>query len=474
MPDLELPRKLGPLITTPKRFKVIYGGRGGGKSQGIAKILLMKAQTEGLKIGCFREFYKSIEDSVYSLLLSEIDKLELQGFSHTNSTIRESINGGEFKFDGLARNPTSIKSKEGFNIFWVEEAQTLSKISLELLTPTLREAGSECWFSLNPSSSADPVSQRFLKPFESELLEHGFYEDDEHLIIKINYQDNPWFPNELEMERKGDEERLSKAEYDHKWLGYYNDSVDNAIIPSEWFDAAIDAHVKLGFEPVGQIVASLDPSDQGNDAKGYALRHGSVFLDIDYKEDGDFIDGFRWGMDKALEANADLFTWDGDGIGAGGKLQVQQALDGKSITYQMFKGSETADNPDEYYLATDNDSHESSRTNKQIFKNKRAQYAWMLRDRFFNTYRAVHKGEYIDPDKMISLSSSIPRLNEIRAEFCRIPRKMNPNGQIQIMSKPEMKKMGIESPNMFDAAMMALVTSAEDDNPMSLNFRSEF
>jgi len=468
MPKLKIPKKLEPLLK-PKRFKIIYGGRGGAKSVSVADILLMKAQTEGLKIGCFREFQNSIDDSVHALLLSEINRVKFTGYNSTNSTI-STVNNGEFKFGGLARNPDSIKSKHGFNIFWVEEAQTISYKSLELLTPTLREAGSECWFTLNRGSSADPISERFLKPFEKELLEHGYYEDDLHMIIEINYTDNPWFPIELEQERVSDVDRLTAAEYRHKWLGEYNDSVDNAIIPVEWFDAAIDAHKKLGFEPLGQKIVAYDPSDEGADAKGYALRHGSVFLDIDYKDDGDFVDGFRWGLEKAVNSAADVFTWDADGMGAGGKLQVQQALDGKHINYQVFKGSETADRPDDYYLANESDTTESARTNKQTFKNKRAQHYWMLRDRFYNTYRAVHKGEYVDPDTMISLSSQIPKLNEIRAEVCRVPKKVNTNGLIQIMSKPEMLKLEIKSPNMADSMMMSMIHHEPKVKARKMNF----
>lgn len=457
MPNLEIPEKLAPLLQKPKRFKIIYGGRGGGKSISVADILLMEAQTQGLKIGCFREFQNSIEDSVHALLLSEIDRVGFQNYKHTANEIT-SVNGACFKFGGLARNPDSIKSKHGFNRFWIEEAQTISYKSLELLTPTLREAGSECWFTLNRGSSADPISERFIKPFESELLANGYYEDDLHMVIEINYSDNPWFPKELEMERLADKERLSVAQYRHKWDGDYNDSVDNSIIPVEWFDSAIDAHKRLGFEPVGQKVVAHDPSDTGLDAKGYALRHGSVFIDIDYMSTGDSNDGCRWALEKAVNAQADVFEWDSSGLGASLKLQVSQALDGKRISYHAFNGAETPENPDAYYLPHDSDTKSNARTNKQTFRNRRAQHYWMLRDRFYNTYRAVHKGDYVDPDTMISISSEIPKLNEIRAEVCRIPQKPNGNGLIQILSKPEMLKLEIKSPNMADSMMMAMVT----------------
>jgi phage terminase large subunit len=214
----------------------------------------------------------------------------------------------------------------------------------------------------------------------------------------------------------------------------------------------------MRFEATGQRVVAHDPSDTGSDAKGYALRHGSVFIDIDMKEDGDVNDGCRWALEKAIIAGADVFYWDAIGVGSALKLQINQALNGKRIESKAFIGGESPNRPDDYYLPRETDTPENSRTNKQTFKNLRAQQYWALKERFFNTYRAVVKGEYVDPDTMISLSSDIPRLNEIRSEICRIPKKENGNGLIQIMSKPEMLKLEIKSPNMADAMMMAMLT----------------
>lgn len=447
MPRMQIAPKLLPLIQKKKRFKVIVGGRGSGKSQGVADILLMKAQTESAKVGCFREFQNSIDDSVCSLLEAEKERLELGDLS---------IND-QFKFKGLARNAESIKSLHGFKYFWVEESQTISQDSLKLLTPTLREEGSEVWFTGNPRSSADPFSQRFIVPYLSELLTHGYYEDDLHLIMFVNWRDNPWFPPELEQERQWDFANLPRSLYDHIWEGRFNDQVDNSIILPEWFDAAIDAHVKLGFKPRGIKVVSFDPADEGNDPKGLAYRQGSVFLDIRENRFGDVNDGCDWATDFAIDNRVDQFTWDCDGLGVTLKRQVSQSFEGKNIQFQMFKGSEAVDFPESVYQGDDKGlTLEQRRTNEDTFRNKRAQYYWMLRDRFYSTYRAVVKGDYIDPDQMISLSSSIQNLQAIKSEVCRIPRKPSGNGFIQILSKQEMLKLGIKSPNMADAMMMSM------------------
>lgn len=462
---LQIPPKLEPFVSKHKRFKIAYGGRGGAKSQSFADMLLMCSQVYSEKIGCFREYQTSIDDSVHALLKAEITRLDLEGFSVLNNKI-DNQDGGGFRFKGLARSATGIKSMHGFKKFWVEEAQDMSEESLRILTPTLREEDSECWMSLNPQSSADPISQRFIEPFRAIVERDGYYEDDLHYIVKINYHDNPWFPDSLEQERQFDKENMSSAMYDHVWLGEYNDTIEGAIIMPEWFDSAIDAHLALGFKPQGKKILSHDPSDEGADDKALAIRHGSVLLDVDLLTTGDSADGIDWAVERALDERCDLFNWDCDGLGVSLKRQVKEQLNGKQIDYTMFKGSEGVDRPDELYNepGRKKDS-ERERTNKEIFRNKRAQYAWALRDRFFNTHRAITKGEYIDPDKMISISSDIKLIHKLKSEVCRIPKKHNGNGYIQIMSKPEMKKLKIKSPNLFDSCMMSMCVTKDKPKP---------
>jgi len=465
MPKLTVPHKLEPFLTKRKRFKIAYGGRGGTKSQTFADLLLFLAQTQNHKVGCFREMQNSIEDSVYSLLKDEITRMELEGFTVQNNNIFHR-DGGEFRFKGLARNPDAIKSMHGFSRFWVEEAQSISEESLRKLTPTLRTDDSEIWFSLNPQSSEDPISRRFLKPFERALVRDGYYEDDLHLIIKVNYLDNPWFPITLERERQWDYENISRAEYNHIWLGDYNDYVENALIPAEWFDAAVDAHEKLGFEPRGAKVAAHDPSDSG-DARGYALRHGSVILDVRENTRDDVNDACDWAMDLAINANADLFVWDGDGLGVTLKRQIGESLKDKKIDYLMYRGSSKVEHPKRYYEPIGREDSDQKKQNKDTFKNKRAQYHVKLRDRFHNAYLAVEKDQYIDPDEMISISSKIECLDKLRSEICRIPLKPNGAGLIQIMSKIEMKnKYNILSPNVGESVMMTLAEKAKDNDFM--------
>lgn len=453
MSNLTIPEKLLPLLEKPKRFKVVYGGRGSGKSMTVADLLLMKAQTQGTKIGCFREIQNSIEDSVHALLRDEIGRLEIDGFTAEKASVYHK-DGGEFRFRGLARNPDAVKSMHGFKIFWVEESQTVSADSLEKLTPTLREAGSELWFTMNKGSSADPMSKRFLEPFQDELDAHGYYEDDLHLIIEMNYTDNPFFPDVLEQERLWDLKHKSRAAYNHIWLGAYNDEVEDSIIPVEWYDAAVDAHVKLGIKPRGIKVLSHDPADSG-DAKAVALRHGIVLLMSDDKTTDDVNECCDWATGLAVEHNADLFVYDADGLGVSLRRQINENLEGKRIEIEAFRGSEGVKDSTEIYQGAQFNVKESKpKTNKDIFRNRRAQGYWSLADRFYATYRAIELNEYQDPDSLISICSKGNNIAKLRAEVCRIPRKPNGAGLIQIMTKQEMKSKKIKSPNLADAIYM--------------------
>ena len=385
----------------------------------------------------------------------KIKDMDLDGFDLLDAMIRHK-NGGTITYQGLARDPQAIKSVDDAELAWVEEAQSLSEDSLEELTPSIRGKEAELWFTANLKSSLDPFSQRFFVPFEKELRAKGYYEDELHTIVWINYYDNPWFPEHLEMERKSDKERLTRAAYDHKWLGEPSDQVEGSIILPEWFDAAVDAHLQLGFKPRGQQITSHDPSDSG-DPRALVIRHGSVVTHCEENEVDDVNDACDWALDHAIQQGSDVFTWDCDGLGLTLKRQVSQSLSGKKIEAQLFKGSEGVHKPDQIYEPDDLLERKKQKTNKETFKNKRSQFYWYLRDRFYRTYLAIEKGEYIDPDSLISISSDIKLRDKMKSEVCRIPLKPNGNGLIQIMSKREMKdKHDIDSPNLADSLMMSM------------------
>ncbi len=202
----------------PARYKVYYGGRGGAKSWEFARALVVRAHTSPLRILCAREFQNSIADSVYRLLCDQIEKLGLvPWFRITQSSITSAVTGSEFIFKGLQRNINEIKSLEGIDICWVEEAQRVSAESWDILIPTIRKQGSEIWLSLNPHDETDPTYQRFiLNP------------PPDSIVKKVNWSDNPYFPSTLNAERlyclKNDPDA-----YDHIWEGNPR-TLSNAVI----------------------------------------------------------------------------------------------------------------------------------------------------------------------------------------------------------------------------------------------------
>jgi phage terminase large subunit len=478
MPTLRINKKLEPFLTKPKQLKVAIGGRGSGKSIGIGDALTFKMSTEKADIYCLREFQDSISDSVHRVFEGSInDRLMLDGWNVQEKRII-SPEGAQTAYKGAARNPNSIQSAQGYKYSWFEEAQTMSQASIDKLLPTiLRNPGAECWFSANPQSSADPFSQRFIVPYLRELNKHGYYEDDLHLIIVVNWRDNPWWNVEQETLREWDYANLSRAKYDWVWEGKFNDEVADSIVKAEWFDACIDAHkidkLKEVFKPLGARIAAHDPSDTGKDNKGYAMRHGSIVQHIYEKNSGEIDVGCDWATNLAREHKADWFVWDGDGMGAGLKRQVANNLDSTNTKYQMFKGSLSGkgqDHAEKIYQKGYGDKG-NNLTNAEVFKNNRAQYYISLADRCYNTYRCVVKGEYVDPEEMISFDSDgIESIPALRSELCRIPRKNNSNGLQQLMNKQEMKSQGIDSPGMADSLMMLMFQPPVKKARKALNY----
>lgn len=483
--DIEYVEKLYPVFTKPKRIKIVIGGRASTKSTGIADYVAAKL-TQGELWCCARENQNSIEESVHRTILDEISRLEINGFEDTKTSITHKASGGRTFYRGLARNITSLKSTlSGIDGLWIEEGEDISGNTLRVLTASVRLnakdsqrviAGEdvkmpEIIITMNRGARTGAVAQKWLKRAERELKRCGYYEDDLVMVVEMNYTDMPseWFmASGLEEERLDDLEKLSTAAYRHKWLGDYLDEVDNALIKPEWVEAAIDAHkidrLKEVFRPFGAKIASHDPSDTGNDPKSYILRHGSILLKVKEKTTGEIDEGCDWATGQAINDGADLFVWDGDGMGAGLKRQVSDAFMGKKIDYQMFRGSLSGiaqDNSDEIYMPTNEDEHEDkkNKTYKEMFFNNRAQYYVHLADRLYNTYKCVEKGKYIDPEQMISIDSEgVDNLAAFKSELCRIPLKSHSGGLIQIMNKKEMKANKIDSPNLADGAMMCLVS----------------
>jgi phage terminase large subunit len=209
-------------IFKPARYKVAYGGRGSSKSWTFARALLMRAASKPTRVLCTREVQLSIRDSVHRLLSDQIESLGIGGaFEVTRDEIRHS-NGSMFVFSGLAQHTVeSIKSFEGIDVVWCEEAQNISKRSWDVLLPTIRKAGSEVWLTLNPHLETDETYQRFVaNPPPNSWL------------ARVNWRDNPWFSDVLDNERK-ETERRDPDNYANIWEGEPLRVAEGAIYRAE-------------------------------------------------------------------------------------------------------------------------------------------------------------------------------------------------------------------------------------------------
>jgi len=226
---------------------VAYGGRGSGKSHSMARALLITAANEPLRVLCTREVQRSIKNSVHQLLSDSIQALGLGQFYEVLESEIRGLNGSLFVFTGLATNTAeSIKSYEGIDRVWCEEAQTISKKSWDILIPTIRKPNSEIWVSFNPALDTDDTYQRFVvNPPENAK------------VVKVNYTDNPWFPEVLEIERQ--HSLKTNPDYANIWEGDCKAAVDGAIYANEIREAQENGRITaVPYDPMLKVHVVMD------------------------------------------------------------------------------------------------------------------------------------------------------------------------------------------------------------------------
>lgn len=226
----------------------MYGGRGGAKSHAIARTLLVLGAQSPLRIVCAREIQKSIKDSVHTLLADIIRGNEsLNNFYETQEAVIRGRNGTEFKFRGLKHNTTDMKSLEGADICWVEEAENVSHRSWEILIPTIRKENSEIWVSLNIKNTTDPTYQRFIAQTS-----------DDTIAVKVSWRDNPFFPLVLDKERRK-LERDDPEAYAHVWEGEPDTRRSGAIYAKQLNKARVDGRVtRVPYDPACEVFTGWD------------------------------------------------------------------------------------------------------------------------------------------------------------------------------------------------------------------------
>lgn len=208
--EIQIPREFKRLFDKDWREAAVYGGRFSLKSHTVARVLLIRARQETTRVACFREFQNSISDSSHQLLADLIRKYEMDEFKVTDRAIVNTRNGSDFMFWGLHRNEQSVKSLEGIDIAWVEEAQTVSQESIEVLTPTVRKPGSQLIYTYNRLHEEDPIHKRLVIEGRPNTL-----------IINVNYDvalRHGFMPEGIRQEMEDDKVKRPNL-FKHKWLG---------------------------------------------------------------------------------------------------------------------------------------------------------------------------------------------------------------------------------------------------------------
>lgn len=434
---------------TPARNRVLYGGRASSKSWDAAGVSLFAAQSSPLKVMCVRQFQNRIDDSVYTLLKNRINDFGFDGkFSIQRNTIK-SVMGSQFVFYGLWRHIEEIKSTEGVDILWIEEAHNLTKEQWEILEPTIRKEGSQVWIIFNPKLVTDFVYKRFVKDPPPNTI-----------VRKINYDENPFLSQTMLdiIEAKKIE---NEDDFNHIYLGEPIENDDQVIIKRSWVKAAIDAHLKLGIETVGAHRVGFDVADDGADKNATVYAHGNVTKSIDE---------WKGGEDELLKSASRVYslavkhgariTYDSIGIGgfAGSHFKAlnEKALndDDRAIQVQYNKFNAGGE-----VLAKDakidpKDPH--APLNGDYYANVKAQAWGDVARRFRETFNAVTKNTNYDPSDIISISSECDKVEQLIDELTTPRKDFDNRGRVKVESKKDLSKRDVPSPNVADAFIMSI------------------
>ncbi|MDN7820701.1 PBSX family phage terminase large subunit [Burkholderia vietnamiensis] len=435
--------------TAPARNRVLHGGRASSKSWDAAGFAVFLTNTYKIRFLCVRQFQNKIAESVYSLLKVQIERFGLQHrFDIQRDKIINVATGSEFLFYGLWRSIDEIKSMEGIDVCWIEEAHNLTEAQWETLNPTLRKSGSQFWIIFNPKLSTDFVYRRFVTNPPPKTI-----------VRQINYTENPFLSDTmLEIIEAAKEEDY--GDYEHVYLGVPRDDDDDSIIKRTWIMAAIDAHKTLGFAASGAKRIGFDVADSGADKCANVSVHGSVV---------DWADEWKAGEDELLESckrtynvakeRGAAITYDSIGVGAGcgakfSEINEVRRAEGQSfmVQYEKFNAGGAVWEPDREY--------QPNITNGDMFSNIKAQAWWLVADRFRNTFNAVRRGEKFSDDQLISISSDTPYLDRLIDELSTPKRDYDQNGRVKVESKKDLAKRDVASPNLADAFVMCFPPDA--------------
>jgi phage terminase large subunit len=422
------------------RNRVLYGGRASSKTWDAAGFAIYLASNICVKIMACRQFQSRIAESVYSTLVAQIDRFGIRDQFHiTDTSIRNKNTGSEFIFYGIARNITEIKSTEGVDILWIEEAHALTPEQWKTLEPTIRAAGSQIWIIFNPNLASDFVYKRFiLNPPPNTL------------VRKINYDENQ-FLSQTMIDIIAAAKLEDYDEYLHVYEGEPRADDDRVVIKRSWLMAAVDGHNKLGVEITGMKRLGFDVADAGEDKCAMIASHGplSYWSDLWKGAEDELLLSCTRVWSKAREIDSKI-VYDAIGVGAtsGAKFGELNKANNAQVEYEKFFAGGSVIKPDSFY-------DETRIKNKDFFANVKAQAWWLVADRLRNTYNAVVKGQTFDVEDMLFIDLNMPNLSALIDELSTPKRDFDLTGKVKVESKQDLAKRQVASPNLADAFIMA-------------------
>ena len=435
----------------PIRNRVLYGGRASSKSWDAAGFAIYLACNLKIKVLCARQFQNRIDESVYSLLVHTIERFGLtRQFQILENKIVHKRTGSVFIFYGLWRHISEIKSLEGVDICWLEEAHAVTEEQWKILEPTVRKAGSQFWIIFNPRLSTDFAWRRFVVSPPPGTL-----------VRQINYPENP-FLSQTMLDVIAAAEAEDRDEYEHIYLGVPRDDDDAAVIKRSWIMAAVDAHSTLGITPAGDDRIGFDVADSGSDKCAQVAAHGPLATWCEEWKAGEheLLKSSTRVWNKAVELGASV-TYDSIGVGAqaGAKFNELNQTDehgrpsAHRISHAGFNAGGEVFRPDAIYA-------NSKKTNRDMFANIKAQAWWSVADRFRNTFNAVHNGAQFDQADMIFIDGDMPNLAKLVDELATPKRDFDNAGRVKVESKKDLARANrdggpVPSPNLADAFIMA-------------------
>lgn len=427
------------------RNKILYGGRSSSKSWDAAGFAIFLSNKYKLRFLCVRQIQNKIEQSVYSLLKIQIERFGLkENFKITDNKIVNIVTGSEFMFYGLWRHIDEVKSIESIDILWSEESHGLTEHQWEVLEPTIRKEGSECWIIFNPQLVSDFVWQNFVvDPPEDTLIEH------------INYNRNPFLSTTIQ-NVIAEKKRRDPEKFAHIYEGMPRADDDMSVIKASWVEAAIDAHKLLNLDDTGRSYMGFDVADAGFDKCALVHRKGIVahWSDEWRAKEDELLKSATRAYNESLTRNA-FINYDSTGVGAGAGAKFNELNKEKilSVKYGKFVAGGGVFEPDKMYT--------DKLSNKDFFANMKAQAWWLVADRFRLTYQVIQaiKNETEIPkhniEDLISISSDMPNLHRLKVELSIPMRDEDRIGRVMVESKKDLAKREVKSPNLADAFIMA-------------------